>query len=378
MPLLGGTLVACSNDEAPPMIEQIRLAETFDNGATQPQATEPVRNVFAFGSHPMAPPSEVHPVTQAIASRNRLRLIVNKLLLGNRLEEIGCRFTVDDDVFARIPIGTTPDDIARCAVAQPELAASCPGHGDHPQCVCMRPEGCPSGAAPDGTPIVTPRGESVGVADRDLDGAADIMRLIPGLAQLTCGAFAVAIDPDTSFWSPGGSQDRPPGDTFDELGPALVLTPEVALPTLQTCTLALSPAVTDEAGTRLCAPPGGELARGCTPGDTSAFAFTVEPQSYRPSPAIMKTGQSRTDMIAIAAAAPVAPASLANITVTQGAATPFTSFTPTLLATNQIGLRWDVELAASTTYTVTIPSTVTDLYGIGAPAAFSFSFTTAP
>jgi hypothetical protein len=208
------------------------------------------------------------------------------------------------------------------------------------------------------------------------------MRLVPDLARLTCGAFDVPIDPGTSFWSPAGDQDRPPGGTLDDLGPALVLVPAAALPTQQACTLTFSPDVVDPRGVRLCAPAGGDLARGCTPGDTSAFAFTVEPQRYLASPEIVKTGQSRTDPIAILAAAPVDPASLAHITVTEGggggAATPFTSFTPSLATPTAIALRWDVELAASTTYTVTIPPTVTDLYELGAPAAFTVVFTTGP
>lgn len=373
VPLLGGTLVACSNTDEPPMIEQVRLAETFANGATEPAAMEPVRTVFAFGTHPLAQPGDAHAVTAAIASGNALRVVVNKRLLANRLEEIGCRFAVDTDSFARIPIGTTADDIARCTVDQAELAASCPGDNPHAVCVCENAAGCPSGIAGDGTPIVTPKGQSVGVADIDLDGAADAMQLVPDLATLTCGAFAVPISPGASFWSPAGNQDRPPGTTFNDLGPALVLVPAAALPTRQTCTLAFSPSVVDDRGVRLCAPPDGDVAHGCTPGDTAAFSFTVEPQSYLPSLAIAKTGQSRTDPIAIVAAAPVDPASLAHITVA-----PATPFTPSLASPTVIALRWDAELAASTAYTVTIPTTVTDLYQIGAPAAFTISFTTGP
>jgi hypothetical protein len=377
VPLLGGTLVSCSNADEPPMIEQVRLAETFADGATTPEAMEPVRTVFAFGTHPLAQAGDAHAVTMAIAAGNQLRVIVNERLLANNLEEIGCRFAVDDDNFARVPVGTTADDIARCAVGQAALAASCPGRDAHAVCVCTLAAGCPSGTASDGTPIVTPKGESVGVLDIDQDGAADTMRLITGTAKLTCGAFDVPINPTASVWSPAGDQDRPPGATFDDLGPALVVVPAAALPTLQTCSLAFAPSVTDARGVRLCAPPGADLARGCTPGDTSAFSFTVEPQSYLPSPTIAKTGQSRTDPIAILAAAPIDPASLTHITVSEGAA-PFTHFTPSLATPTAIGVRWDVELAANTTYTVTIPPTVTDLYEIGAPAAFTLTFTTGP
>jgi hypothetical protein len=37
---------------------------------------------------------------------------------------------------------------------------------------------------------------------------------------------------------------------------------------------------------------------------------------------------------------------------------------------------WNTTLAANTTYTVIIPPTVTDLYQLGAPLPFQFSFTT--
>ena len=52
---------------------------------------------------------------------------MDELLVGNALEEIACRAVVDDDAFARVPLGATPDDIAKCTVAQDVLKARCIG-----------------------------------------------------------------------------------------------------------------------------------------------------------------------------------------------------------------------------------------------------------
>ena len=105
------------------MIEQVRLVEIYSLGAAQGLE----RVVFGFGTHPMASPDEEHPVTTAKAGSNKLRIIMDELLRGNDLEEIQCRAKVDDDDFARVPLGATPDDIARCSAAQDVLPSLCPG-----------------------------------------------------------------------------------------------------------------------------------------------------------------------------------------------------------------------------------------------------------
>ncbi|HEX4417654.1 MAG TPA: Ig-like domain-containing protein [Kofleriaceae bacterium] len=369
--------VGCSDPGPPPMIEQIRVAEVVGDGSAAV-----ARTVFAFGSYPMATADDAHPVTNAAADGNRLRVIVNELLLGNNLEEIECRYVVDDDVFAPIPVGATPDDVARCAVAQRQLASQCAGSDPHSLCLCQRADGCPSGTTSDGADIITPKGESVGVQDRDQDGAADAMRFIAGRATLTCDSalvpapIVVPIDLGASFWTPSGNQDRPVEGGFDALGPAIVITPMGPLPTRQTCGLAFSPEVVGKDGITLCAPADGDLARGCTPGDTSAFSFTVQPLGYLADPDIQSIGQSRTDPVLIESDAPLDPVSLENITVTEDAATPYTQFTVAAVAPKAIRVQWAVGLAASTRYTIIVPTTVTDTYHLGAPQPFQVSFTT--
>jgi hypothetical protein len=273
---LAGGLVACgAQDElfpaGPPMITQVRLAETVTVAGVAKS-----RTVFGFGSHPLATADDAHPVTTATAAGNRLRVVVDELLAGEALEEVRCRAPVDDDAFARVPAGTTADDVARCAAPDDALAASCPGTGPHDLCVCALDGGCPAGGA------VIARGASVGVVDVDQDGAADTARLVAGTASVRCGATDVAIDLAASYWTPAGTQQRPASGGFDALGPALVIVP-ATLPTGATCGVTFGDRVVDRDGVRLCAPADGDRANGCTPGDTSAIAFTVEPTVFVPT-----------------------------------------------------------------------------------------------
>jgi len=350
----------------PPMIEQVRLTEVYSVGGVGAE-----RQVFAFGSHPMAGVVDAHPVSMAKASGNSLRIIIDEPLRGAALEEISCRFVVDDDAFDRVPAGATPDDLARCAVPQAELASRCPGANPMSVCVCKNDGGCPSG---DG---VTPRGQSVGVLDQDQDGAPDRLRFIAGAVTITCGGIEVATDPDRSFWTPAGNQQQAAGG-FDALGPAVVVSPRVGLPTGATCGVTFAPDVVDLDGNRVCAPAGGELARGCTPGDTSAVAFTVEPLLLTLEEPVTDPGQPRTQDIVIKAVAPLDPSSLAEITVTEAPATRYTQFTATLTNPATITFHWTAPggLAAGTRYTIVVPTTVTDTYHQPAQQPLSIAFTT--
>ena len=363
------------------MIEQVRLVETYSTD----QAMELERTVFAFGTHPMASADEQHAVGSAKAAGNKLRIIMDELLRGNDLEEIECRYVVDDDAFARVPLGATPDDIARCAVAQDVLPSLCPGSNPRSVCLCKNDAGCPSGTKLDGTPNVTPKGESVGVLDRDQDGAVDKTRFIAGAVGITCSAnqasigapIAVPINLDLSYWTPSGNQQVPAEGGFDALGPAVVLVSGGALPTSAECGVTFSSDVVDKDGNQVCAPPDGDITRGCTPGDTSAFKFTVEPLTLSLAMPVVDPGQSRLNDLKIKANVPLDPGSLANITVTEGA-TAYTQFTATLSMANEITIRWTAVggLTAMTRYTITIPTTVTDTYHQPARQPLQIAFTT--
>src|SRR5207253_6117887 len=100
--------------DGPPKVEQVRLWEDYTDSAMNRLQ----RRVFAFGSHPMAPSDDVHPVTSAVPNTQKIRVIMDQLLAGNRLEEISCRGVVGPDgAYDRVPDGATPDDIALCSVA---------------------------------------------------------------------------------------------------------------------------------------------------------------------------------------------------------------------------------------------------------------------
>jgi hypothetical protein len=188
----------------------------------------------------------------------------------------------------------------------------------------------------------------------------------------------VPIDLGASFWTPSGSQVRPTQGGFDALGPAIVVVPGAALPTGEPCGLAFSPEVVDKDGNRLCAPPEGDRARGCVPGDSSAIAFTVEPLGFTVATVIKDPGQSRTDSIFVKAVAPIDPATIAGIAVTEGAATPYPSFLVALSTPDVLAIQWTAAggLAANTRYTIVIPTTVTDAYHKPAPQPFQVAFTT--
>jgi hypothetical protein len=110
------------NPDGPAMITQVRLKETYTTAGSMFVST---RRVFGFGTHPMATDVDAHPVTTASAVGNSFRIIVDELLVGNNLEEIACRAPVNTGgAYARVPIGTTPDDIARCAAASTPCATA--------------------------------------------------------------------------------------------------------------------------------------------------------------------------------------------------------------------------------------------------------------
>lgn len=356
--------------EGPPMIAQVRLVEVFSIGEIRGLN----RTVFGFGSHPEATPDEAHAVTTAKAADNRLRIVLDELLRGNNLEEIACRAIVDDDAYDRVPLGATPDDVARCAVAQDLLPSSCPGGNVRSMCVCRLNAGCPTGI----NGAVVPMGLPVGVLDLDQDGAADNSHFIAGAATLSCGGIDVALDLDRSYWTPSGNQQRPAQGGFDALGPAVVVVPAVPLPTNVECSLGFAPDVVDKDSNRVCAPPDGDIARDCTPGDTSAVTFKVEPLEFLAS--VTDPGQSRTADILITANVPIEPASLTGITVTEAPDTSYTQFAVRRgTSPNQIVITWTAVggLAPGTRYTITVTTAVTDTHRQPAPQAFQLAFTTA-
>jgi hypothetical protein len=361
------------NPEGPPMVRQVRMSERYLDSSMVSRT----RTVFAFGTHLLADPAEAHPVSTALPVGNRLRIIMDELLVGNNLEEIACRGTVDADpggeFYARVPLGADPDDVARCAVADDVLRETCKASDSHSLCICQLDGGCRRD-----TGAMVARGEAVGVLDVNQDGSADDMRFVPGSVGIQCGSIAVPIDLDLSYWNPSGDQNRPAMGGFDALGPAIVLVPAGALPTGGSCNLTFSPEVVDKQGLAVCAPPGGEIAAGCAPGELGAFSFGVEPLAIVTSTITDgQTNVSRTAALLFSFIAPLDPATITNIQITPP---PPAAPVITLPASSMnMSIRVDFSsapLAAQTQYTVTLPTTITDAYGRPLSEPRTFRFTT--
>ena len=414
-------LVACSDDESrtdlnpdgPPMIRQVRLVEKYIDNRNPMIPVERSRRVFAFGTHELAEDDEVAStrpagmVTTAAALNgalvNQLRVIVDELLVGNYLEEIACRGQVDNDALSRVPVGATPEDIARCASPTDVLPRTCPASNPLSVCICQNATGC----LVDGVTLVE-MGKPVGVADLDKDGAADARQMIAGAVNIKCGpggTISVPIDLINSYWNPSGDQNRPALGGFDALGPAIVIAPSGPLPANAECQLAFAdgtmafhdtqnpgsplPAITDKQNEKLCTPPNGDIASPCAAaGDLSQFKFKVEPIAIIQFPfednavGINRTigtpgGQSIDFLVNV----PLAPASLSMVTVTPAlpaGATIALIGTGNNARTIRISGPTGTQLAANTMYTITIGTGVTDIYNQPVTTPVVLHFTTAP
>jgi hypothetical protein len=360
---------ACSDDEGstdlnptgPPMIRQVMLIERYTNTAGE----QLIRPVIAFGSHPDADGNEQHAVTNAVVFNQRVRVVIDELLVGNNLEEIECNGPVDEDSFSRVPLGATPDDIARCAVAPDLLAKSCKGD----KAVCIR--------ASDGVPVGV-RDEVDGANRPYKDGIADTTRMIEGSVGLLCQAggnpIHVPIQPGLSYWQPSGNQQRPIVDDglrgLFSLGPAIVLVSRGDLPTSADCTVEVAPYVVDKSGLSVCAPPGGDVTADCRPGDTSAVAFSTEPMRLIAQvPAQEAIGVSRTADLQLRANAAFAN----DLTVSSVPPASFTATADPDLP-QQLNLHPVTALAAGTRYVVTVP--LRDAYHLGPSEPVRLVFTT--
>ena len=368
------------NPDGPPMLRQVRMHEKVVNPTTG-ALTPRLDTVFAFGTHPnVTSVDEAHPVTSANAYNNPQRLIMDELLIGNNLEEILCNDVVDSDAYSAVPLGATPDDIARCATATDVLPKTCPGSNPLSVCICKNDGGC----LHDGKQVA--KGDPVGVKDSDKDGAADDSHFIVGAVHVKCGNIDVPTDADQSYWYPSGNQEVPATGGFDALGPAIVLWParppnapmsvESFYPTNLECGLVFDSSVVDKQNIGVCAPPDGDVTQNCTPGDVSKFKFKVEPLNVASGSLQGATGVPRTLPQFLTATAAVDPTSLtAAVTVNPAVA----GMMVTMNNQMQIKIDWGATgLAASTMYTLTIGTGLKDYYGQAMPQPVTFTFTSAP
>lgn len=348
------------NPEGPPMIQQVFMRE--------PDAQGRIETVLAFGSHPDVPMNRTRAVTQASPMRQTIRVVFDELLLGNYLEEVQCNArtgVVDCPLYSHIPEGTTPDDIARCA--EPDtLDARCTGA----HAVCLNPEGVACGIRDEESP------------SRPADGAPDDLRLIEGAVVIRCGNIEVGFDSGTSFWQPSGNQLVPAGKTPESsLGPALVLHPleNGALPTNQTdCRLVFAPNVVDKDHIKICTPAGGTLDGACTPGDVGGFTFGTEAlKATSVQPSDLETDVALNAAIRISLNAQVDNAGLPQaVTVTEGGVVRADAIVirADTADKNRIDITLPGGLKANTEYEIS--ATPKDIFGVAAPAAITYSFTT--
>jgi hypothetical protein len=364
--------------DGPPMVEQVLMKELRTDAAGN--TSIPKLPSMVFGTHPSLPDDRyptlgANTVTTVPVINNQLRVVMDELLVGSYLEEIACRGPVDNDSYDFIPVGTTPEDVAKCAAAKDVLPSTCPASMSHSMCICKISGGCGS----------VEEGQPVGVLDVNEDGAADDTRLIAGSVGLQCGPIAVPIDQNLSYWYPSGNQEPIAGieDPFNQLGPAIVISPQSlppyngALPTGQDCQLTFAADVVDKTNIQVCAPADGDILGDCTPGDLSAFKFTTQPFTIKnTSFQSGATGVSRTAPVILLATAPVdATTVMGSITVTGPGNTPVTNFTITEPMPQTIRIAWGGgALPATTMYTLTISSGLHDSYGLPVqPVTFTFT-----
>lgn len=232
------------DSEGPPRILQVlareRVAVTDDEGKEHVE----LQARLAFGDHPDIDVEHDDRVVSAAVARDgqRIRIVVDELLRGSSLEEVACA----DGSWSRVPPGTDIDDIARCAGAD---LSRC-------KAVCIGDSG------------------PVGILDENGDGAIDDTRLIDGAVVLTCDGAAVPLDASRSYYQPAGSQRLSTASLgTDSLGPAIAIVPAAGMRPGAMCALGFHDVV-DKQGVALCASGAGDA---CSPGDTTAISFGVEP-----------------------------------------------------------------------------------------------------
>ncbi|MBW2278647.1 MAG: carboxypeptidase regulatory-like domain-containing protein, partial [Deltaproteobacteria bacterium] len=366
------------NPEGPPEILQVLVMERV---IPEGSAVSRVFAQLAFGAHPgIVDEDGTAGVNTAVARSNqKLRIVVDELLIGNNLEEIACNPVMEGTdlvpFWSRVPEGTNPDDIDDCAGPDQSRCTA----------VCIGPDG------------------PVGVLDEDEDGAADEFRLMASVITLTCDGADIPIDVYQSFYQPSGNQLITAGPMgVDSLGPALVIFPTSGLRTGAECSFTMSPDVKDKDGNQICARAAGnqyDPAADCNPGDVSGVLFSVEPLLVTGNdPANNATNVALTAFgsenatILVQLNAALDPASIGNITLHDDTAnadvpactepvtvTPCLIFAlggddPTIIYVTVTG--GYVPLTDYTTTVLSGATGVTDLFGGGLAADHSFSFTT--
>jgi len=352
------------------MVQQVIMQERIvvdDMGNTR------VRTQLAHGTHPQLEDEDTSDgVVSAIARDNqKIRVILDELLLGNYIEEIACDGfdSMGRQIFSRIPPEATPDDMSACS--PPELTG-CKG----PNAICVV----------DGTPI--------GVLDTEQDGAPDAFRMIRyedgELAiRMFCDGgdgtlgnaddVSIPLDQNASFYNPSGNQLLPAGPCgFDCLGPALVVIPEDGMRTGSLCGISFQNEVIDKDLNQVCAPAGGDITRDCTEGDVSEVAWGVEPlRITNKFPPEGGNAPVSTTLLLVFNAS-MDPNLLDNITATAGGADHAINWSLSADDPKTVEGTPAADFPADAEIVISVGTDVTDRFGGALPAADSLTFTTDP
>jgi hypothetical protein len=307
-----------------------------DGGSPAPAGAPEVLQVFArervdgelvprlaYGDHPDIGDDDDRVVDAAVArDGQRLRVVLDQLLVGNDLEEVPCA----DGSWSRVPVGMDYDDVAACAADVSRCGGLCAG---------------------------------VGIQDQNGDGAFDDTRMIDGAAVLTCDGADVPLDRARSYYQPAGSQNLASAGA-DSLGPAVVIAAADGMPPGAHCGLAFSPDVVGKQGKPIADTSGIELevepflVASSEPADQATDVETDAPVSVLLNAKLASVSVTATaNGAAVAAAADISPDddATALVTVTGGLAAG-TTYVLTVSATDTFG---DHVAGADLTFTTKEP-----------------------
>lgn len=317
------------NPEGPPDILQVFVTERLSDGSTALTPT--------YGSHPEFDsetefeegPDPSTPVMTAVAdSTQKVRIIFDELIRGNTLEQFVCA----------------------CNVAPASCPAGTPLYALDPS-VCKD----------SGDTVLNEEGKW---ADANNDTVPDDAVLLPGVVSISCGtSFTWENTEIDGFYNPSGNQQVTVLG-MESLGPALVL----FVPALQTsadCTLTVAATVTDKQDVAVPSAP--------VTFHTEALAMLDS------SPADGDVVDPTVGVLTVSFNAALDPASLTGValmnTTTSTAVTGTAALDPGDATT--ITFTLEADLPAASSFELTIPATVTDVFGGALPQAIVITFTTA-
>lgn len=324
---------------------------------------------LAYGEHPdindidndpdTTPPYQVQegPVNNALITGNKIRIVVDELLRGGRIEQFACACWLKPT--PTFPAGTPPGCTTR-GFAFGDNAV------DIDACVTC-----------DDDPDTVEVNETGRCADYNFDGVPDVSYLvgsdadseITDIVSLTCDGTEIPLPVENGgFYNPTGNQLIPTALGTDAIGPAIVLLPPV-LRSDADCTVTINPDIVDKDGNSVTWPDGD-------------LSFHTEPMAIASTqPANGQTNVPvTTTQISVGFTTDIDPATADNIIVREAASGTEVAGTGAVDPADPSSIVFTLDAATSllpqTEYEVVIPTTVTDIFGGAFPAEETITFTT--